>query len=51
MPLSLRAKAPEAQVLLDGEPGEDPPALGGVGQPELHDVVGRDRGEVLALEA
>ena len=40
MLLVLAGERPEQQVLLDGEPREDPPALGGVGQPELDDVVG-----------
>ncbi len=41
--LVLAGEGPEPQVLLDGEPREDPPALGGVGEPELHDVVGLRR--------
>ncbi len=48
--LVLAGERTQAQVLLHGEPREDPPTLGGVRQTELDDVVGGDRGEVLALE-
>jgi hypothetical protein len=47
---SLREKAPEQEVLLDRQPGEDPPTLGGVGQAQGDDLVGRDAVETLALE-
>jgi hypothetical protein len=39
---SLRENAPEQEVLLDRQPGEDPPTLGGVGQTQGDDLVGRD---------